>query len=401
MKAGVFMYPQNRADLERFVSYEDSADDSLSVKGPDTALWEEELRLGDLVEPLGFDEMWTVEHHFSPYAMITNPLQYLTFWAGRTERLGFGTMVVVLPWHHPLRVAEDIVMLQHMLGERDLSVGFGRGVSRREYGGLNIPQTESRERFDEAVQVIQAAVTQERFSHQGKFFTIPDVSQRPQSPHLSLRPQPRDGQRLADNFHGAWGSPQSAIILARLGLKPLIIPQRTFFEYQAELAAANAARVEIGLPEARPTVAVWTVCLDTEAEAFDVGHRANTANFALAEVNYELSTGYHQTMPGYEHYGAQFEELKKAALGGPAGEGGVGGAADGTPYADMPQGTPDQCIKAIQAVNDLVHPKQWLFGFKFGGMPYEVAERSIKLFAKEVLPFVHELPEPELSLAST
>ncbi len=388
MKAGVFLYPQNRADLERFVAYESSGDHSHSQGNPDQELWEEELRFGELVEPLGFDQMWTVEHHFSPYAMITNTLQYLTYWAARTERIGLGTMVVVLPWHHPLRVAEDITMLQYMLGDRDLTVGFGRGAARREYGGFNIPQSESRQRFDEAVRIVKTALTEERFSFSGQFYTVPDVSQRPESPHLSLRPRPRDGQRLVDNFHGAWGSPQSAPILGALGLKPLIIPQRGFMEYEKELALANAARAEAGYEPANPTVAVWAVCAPTAAKAEEIAQQGNMGNFAMADINYEFSKGYHGEVAGYEHYAEMFKRAQEAAAAGASG--------DATPYGDMPQGTPEQCIRKIQSIIEVVHPQQILFDFKFGGISFADAQQSMQLFAKEVLPFVHELPEPSL-----
>ncbi len=388
MKAGVFIYPQNRADLERFVAYESSGDHSLSQGNPDRDLWEEELRFGELVEPLGFDQIWTVEHHFSPYAMITNTLQYLTYWAARTEHIGLGTMVVVLPWHHPLRVAEDITMLQYMLGDRDLTVGFGRGAARREYGGFNISQSESRPRFDEAVKLVKTALTEERFSFNGEFYTVPDVSQRPESPHLSLRPRPRDGQRLVDNFHGAWGSPQSAPILGALGLKPLVIPQRGFIEYEKELAVANEARVSAGYQPASPTVAVWSVCAPTAAKAQEIAEYGNMGNFALGDVNYEFSQGYHGDVPGYEHYAEMFKRARAATEAGTSG--------DATPYGDMPQGTPDECIQKIQAIIELLHPQQMLFDFKFGGISFADAQQSMQLFAKEVLPFVHELPEPSL-----
>ena len=65
-----------------------------------------------MVEPLGFDSIWGVEHHFSPYTMIPDVLQFLTYMAGRTSRVGFGSMVAVLPWHDPVRVAEEIAMLE-------------------------------------------------------------------------------------------------------------------------------------------------------------------------------------------------------------------------------------------------------------------------------------------------
>ena len=73
-----------------------------------------ELRLADLAEPLGFDSIWGVEHHFTDYTMCPDVLQFLTYMAGRTQHVQLGSMVVVLPWHDPMRVAEQVSMLDHM-----------------------------------------------------------------------------------------------------------------------------------------------------------------------------------------------------------------------------------------------------------------------------------------------
>src|SRR5437764_1194210 len=68
----------------------------------------EHLALGDLAEPLGFDSLFALEHHFTGYAMSPAPAQLLSYFAGRTRRISLGTAVIVLPWHDPVRVAEDI-----------------------------------------------------------------------------------------------------------------------------------------------------------------------------------------------------------------------------------------------------------------------------------------------------
>src|SRR5947208_8570528 len=83
---------------------------------PDHEVYRQELRLADLVEPLGYDSIWGVEHHFTDYTMCPDVLQFLSYMAGRTERINLGSMVVVLPWHDPLRVAEQVAMLDAMSG---------------------------------------------------------------------------------------------------------------------------------------------------------------------------------------------------------------------------------------------------------------------------------------------
>src|SRR5947208_16845245 len=72
----------------------------------DREVYQSDLRLADLAEPLGFESIWGVEHHFTDYTMCPDVLQFLTYMAGRTRTVGLGSMVVVLPWHDPLRVAE-------------------------------------------------------------------------------------------------------------------------------------------------------------------------------------------------------------------------------------------------------------------------------------------------------
>src|ERR1700740_39634 len=84
----------------------------------DHDVYDDEVRLADLAEPLGFESIWAVEHHFTPYAMCPDVVQFLTFMAGRTERVNLGTAVVVLPWHDPVRVAEQVTMLDLLSGGR-------------------------------------------------------------------------------------------------------------------------------------------------------------------------------------------------------------------------------------------------------------------------------------------
>ncbi len=99
----------------------------------DFEVYRQDLRLADLAEPLGFESVWGVEHHFTDYTMCPDVLQFLAYMAGRTERVQLGSMVVVLPWHDPLRVAEEVSMLDNLSGGR-LILGLGRGAGKVEFG---------------------------------------------------------------------------------------------------------------------------------------------------------------------------------------------------------------------------------------------------------------------------
>ena len=125
-----------------------------------------------LVEPLGFDSIWALEHHFTGYAMSPAPTQLLAYYAGRTKRIQLGTAVVVLPWHDPIRVAEQIALLDIMCGGRCL-FGFGRGAARTEYEGFRIPMDEARPRFKEVLEIVQLGLTQPSFEYKGEYYQIP------------------------------------------------------------------------------------------------------------------------------------------------------------------------------------------------------------------------------------
>src|SRR3954453_16735628 len=98
----------------------------------DREVYRNELRLADLAEPLGFESIWGVEHHFTDYTMCPDVLQFLTYMAGRTTTVQLGSMVVVLPWHDPVRVAEEMSMLDALSGGRYI-LGIGRGLGRIEF----------------------------------------------------------------------------------------------------------------------------------------------------------------------------------------------------------------------------------------------------------------------------
>ncbi len=193
----------------------------------DHELYWEECRLADLAESLGFDSLWAVEHHFDAYAMIPDVVQFLTYIAGRTSRIQLGTAVIVLPWHDPVRVAEQIAMLD-ILSKGRLLVGFGRGAAKLEYQGFRVPMEEARGRFIEAAEIVVKALKNERFSHQGKYYQIPEMSIRP-------RPYADFNGRL----YGATISPESVEVMAKLGIGMLAILQRDWDSTVAEIERYN------------------------------------------------------------------------------------------------------------------------------------------------------------------
>jgi alkanesulfonate monooxygenase SsuD/methylene tetrahydromethanopterin reductase-like flavin-dependent oxidoreductase (luciferase family) len=375
VRVGVTLYVQNYRDWDRYEARERGESVPPLEPNTDAQIWQEEIETGLLVEDLGFDSLWTIEHHISPYTMVTNPVQLLTFFAGATKRIDVGTMVVVLPWHHPLRVAEDITMLQFALQGRTPFIGFGRGAARREFGQLGFDMNESRDRFAEGVEVIKRALTEEQFSFHGEHYTFENVT---------MRPRPRDPQQLLDNLHFSWGSPASAPLGASYGLKPLIIPQRPWAEYHADLEAFSKARAETGRAPARPRIHMNVFVGETEQEAFEGASAWIPEYTDSAKRNYEIGGNHFANIRGYEHYAQQAQAM--ATVADPAKA-----MAEGY-LANHCWGTPDQCIEKLRQISDAFHPEEYMLVFRYGGMPKDVGEKSLQLFAKEVLPAVQEIP---------
>ena len=126
LKVGVTLWFQHMPDmLERGMK----DDYRTPIIKPDFKCYQDELKLADLIEPLGFDRMWTIEHHCSPYGMTVTPTQVLSYMAGRTKRIGFGSMVIVLPWNDPVRVAGEIALLDNLMAGRGFQIGVGRGAA--------------------------------------------------------------------------------------------------------------------------------------------------------------------------------------------------------------------------------------------------------------------------------
>src|SRR5579862_4906233 len=137
----------------------------------DAQVWDEEIRLARLADELGYDVLWSVEHHFYDYSFCPDNLQLMSYLAGVTKHVDLGTAAVILPWHDPLRVAEQVAILDQVSGGR-FRLGIGRGLSRREFGHFRGPiaMDESRERFDEAAPMILDALKTGFMEGDGKFY---------------------------------------------------------------------------------------------------------------------------------------------------------------------------------------------------------------------------------------
>jgi alkanesulfonate monooxygenase SsuD/methylene tetrahydromethanopterin reductase-like flavin-dependent oxidoreductase (luciferase family) len=120
-------------------------------------MFDHEMDLCVRSEELGFDYVLSPEHHSTDYSIAPDPTQMLSYLAARTSRIGLVTGAIILPWHHPLRVAEKVAVLDY-LSEGRMVLGFGRGLARKEYELLGVEMSEARGRFDESAPMIMEAL---------------------------------------------------------------------------------------------------------------------------------------------------------------------------------------------------------------------------------------------------
>lgn len=371
MRAGVHFNFQNYADWDRFEAHAAG-----NPQASDQRVYEEELHLAGLVEPLGYDSYWAIDHHFSPYIMTGGAIQHLTFMAGRTSRIDFGTMVVVLPWYDPVVVAEQISVLDNLLHGRKLTLGLGRGAAKREFDAYRVSMEESRDRFAESLEVLRAALSNEWFSHDGEYYHIPETT---------IRPRPRNPQALLDSMRVAWTSPQTLPITANAGLGMLMTNQKSWEEYREDVRQFNQVRASKGWGPIQPTVVINVSCFDTEEEAWDVirRHSIEAQDSVFRHYGWKEADRFRQTK-GYEQY-AKFSDYANAK---PLEE---VGANHARPQA---WGTPDQVFEKLRHAQLTTSAEEFVLNFRYGAMPVETAEKSMRLFASDVLPRLHAMEAP-------
>ncbi len=381
MRVGATLVNQNYTDWDRYEAEERGEDVPAKPSKPDSEVFNEELNIARIADDTGFDSLWTIEHHFTPYTMVTNPMQYLTYIAGITKRIDLGTMVNVLPWHNPVQVAEDVIMLNMFLGpDRNFACGVGRGLGRREYEGLSVDQGDARIKFDESLQILRQLLATGTCDFDGEYYKIKG---------LRLRPQPE--RDLSGTLWGAGGTDDSVAIIAKHDVKPLVIPT-TSLGLALETAEKHAKlHREAGYAPSHTKLALWTYVAETEAEA-DKGAKQYMVEYADSALrHYELLGSHLGDIKGYESYGEMQAALR----------------ADPSPflngfYDSHPWGTPEQTIKKATVLAEEFGVDELVFLFKYGSMPIEVAEKSMRLFAKEVMPALKKLNPKviELKLAA-
>ena len=325
-------------------------------------LFEEGVQQVQYSEELGFDYCLIAEHHFTNYGNSPAPLMQALYIGQRTRRIKIGTASVILPVWQPLRLAEEIAVLDNLIDGR-LMCGVGRGYQGYEMAGFGSDLGVSRRRFEESLDVLLKAWTSdESFTYDGEHVSIehpvtvfPKPMQKPHPP-LWISGTSADSMRLA----------------ARLDMLPLSSSRQGMDAVKAQLATHLQAREELGKPLSSPSLALqcMTYVAPTDEEALE----------ALPYVRWQMRA----------QRGLNRHEVANGAVHAAAYD----GEPDDETFLDtLYFGSPETVIEKFKRASEAgaTHISNWMM---FGGIEHEKLMRSIRLMGEQVIPALGDLAPP-------
>jgi alkanesulfonate monooxygenase SsuD/methylene tetrahydromethanopterin reductase-like flavin-dependent oxidoreductase (luciferase family) len=314
-------------------------------------LYADRLSLVEAYDRLGFRTYHLAEHHATPLGMAPSPSVFLAAVAQRTRRLRFGPLVYTLALHHPLRVIEEICMLDQMSGGR-LELGIGRGISPHEVGYYGVDPAKAQAIYVEALAVIRQGLASPSLSFSGEFFRFADV---PMEMQPVQRPHPPLWYGLARPEGLPWVVANRVNIVCNA--PPGMVRQVTE-GYRRDWAAAGRDAAALPLMGMTRTVVV----AESESEALATARRAHRCWHRSFFTLWEK----HGTRPMNAFYPESFDEAQQRGFG--------------------IAGTPALVRDALQRQLAEARTNYLVCRFAFGDMTRAEALRSAELFARHVMP---------------
>jgi len=325
-----------------------------------------DLDLVEHLDTLGYDEFWCGEHHSTGWETIASPEMFLAAAAVRTHRIGLGTGVTSIPYHHPFHVAQKIVQLDHMSRGRAI-LGTGPGALPSDAHTLGIDPMVLRDRQDEAIPVIQRLLAgAERFSHETEWFTLRDAA-------LQILPY----QREVHMTTASMVSPSGMTLAGKHGLGVLSLGSMStagLASLPLQWSFAEEASQESGRPVDR---ANWRIVFSS--------HIAESREQARKDVEHGLLRWHNEynyatlQRPGLEEFGSTAEAIDYHA--NPETSAGV-------------IGTPDDLIANIRQMEEITGGFGMVLSFAHDWANPEATRRSWDLIARHVIPEINGAIEP-------
>lgn len=323
---------------------------------PHEEVFERSVEIAQAADEMGFDSIWCAEHHFSTYGYLSRPLMFSVHLANHTKQIRVGSMVIVLPLHHPLIVAEEIAMADLLSGGR-LDVGLGRGYQPYEFERFGHDLSESRDRFEEGVDVLLKAFEGEPFSYDGKYYSFGETSIYP-TPKQQPRPpiwvvgQSKESIAVTVNrgfnlVSGGFGVPIELL--------------REFGQHLKDFVAAQETPPQFRVSTQRPVY----VTRD-ESELTEVVEHARwnmRVTLSLRQGLQRVEQGRAVAIP-FDKEPTDEELLERFFV----------------------MGTPETCINRINGLKDAIGIDHFNASFWFGDLAQDKVLASMKLFHEEVMP---------------
>jgi alkanesulfonate monooxygenase SsuD/methylene tetrahydromethanopterin reductase-like flavin-dependent oxidoreductase (luciferase family) len=318
-------------------------------------LYEGRLRLLETADAAGFFCYHLAEHHGTPLGMAPSPGIFLAAAAQRTRRIHLGPLVYLLPLYNPLRLAEEICMLDHLSGGR-LELGVGRGVSPFELAYFDVPFLESREIFDEALELIVAALRNERVSYRSERHRVRDYP-------IALRPM----QRPNPPFWYATSNPDHAAYAGRRGMHlvgagPASLVRRTAESFRVAWKEHYRGPESMNPQIDEPKVGAVRHCYvaQTDAEALAITRPA----YKVFYDNLQKLWRDFSTVETHFSDDLDLARQHEAAI----------------------VGSPDAVADEIANFFERSRCNYLVLSFAWGGLTQDQAEHSLGLFASRVMP---------------
>jgi len=340
----------------------------------------EHLDAWEEIDRLGYDGLGFNEHYCPPYGLMNSPNLMAVSAAQRTKRVKLLIYGNLLPLHEPLRLAEELAMLDCLSNGRLIS-GFARGIPR-EYQVHNVPLPDSRARFEEGYDIVTRAWTEDVFSYQGRFWSYKDVALWPrpvQQPHPEV-------------WIPVVGSKESIEFAARHNIRitPGLAPgglQDDIIRYYVKCLAANGRQIT---PD-HLSLGVSCYVAGSKAEAvrecgpyllyfnrtlFSHGNFTETARQRETGYTSDASTEYvrPENLRAAEHNRADFRNMTMADVERLAER--------------MPWGTPQEVAERLVRLAEHTGASTVQVNFNRGAMPQEMFLDQIRRFARDVLPIL-------------
>jgi alkanesulfonate monooxygenase SsuD/methylene tetrahydromethanopterin reductase-like flavin-dependent oxidoreductase (luciferase family) len=319
-------------------------------------------------EELGFDAVWLTEHHFIDYGLSVDPAALAAAIAARTHRVRIGLAAAILPFHHPVRLAEQLA-LTDIISRGRLDVGVGRGNRPVEFAGYGVPQIESRGRMDEVVEILVKAWTEERFTYRGRFFTFEDVGVIPkplQRPHPPLYQVCVSRDSIENTALRGWPMLNSML----RGTVEQLAVNRDIYVTALEKAGRSPGDIAALLGRWGVSRHIYVASTDAQAQAdardAELWYQEAFRRFVIPD---RIEDAHPSLQPGFRAMAERLGKIDWNEL-----------VRDTLAF-----GSPDTVAVKLEEMRAL-GVGQVLCWMSFGGLAQDRVRRSMELFAREVMP---------------